>query len=178
MAYPNDVSRIAEGVANYSGSSKDVAAPKAAAKRLIRRTYLLRKPAVDAMATDATAYTAADQIRMSAPGRILGAYVQPLSTLTAHAANYATVNVVTADGAAGAAVVAASISTTIVAPGSGNWAAGATEALVVSSTAADTRFVAGAVLSFNIAKVSSGVVVPICTISVDVEEEGVDGYGA
>lgn len=177
MALPNDVSRIAEGVSNYSGSNPNITNAKAAAKRLIRRTYVLRKPDADAMAADTTAYTAADQIRMAAPGRVLGATIQPLSTLTASDSNYATINVVTGDGAAGTAVVAAS-QTTKSTGGSGNWAAGASEALTLSSTLADTRFVAGAVLSFNIAKASSGVVVPACTISVDVEEEGVDEYGA
>ena len=113
---------------------------------------------------------------MRVPGRVLGAYIQPQSTLTAHDTNYATVNVVTGDGAAGAAVVAASVTTKITG-GSGNWAAGATEALALTATQADQRYAAGAVLSFNIAKAASGVAVPICTITVDVEEEGTDSYG-
>lgn len=178
MAYPNDMSEIAQGLGNLEASrnaSYD-STSKEAARNLIRRTYVLRKPAADSMAADTTAYTAADQIRMPRAGRVLGAYIQPASTLTAHDTTYATINVVTGDGAAGAAVVAAS-QTTKITGGSGNFAAGATEALTVSATLADTRFVAGAVLSFNIAKASTGVVVPACTISVDVEEEDVDGYG-
>lgn len=175
MAYPNDVSRIAEGVANYSGSSKDITDPKAAAKRLIRRTYVLRKGAADGNAADTTAYTAAEQIVMVAPCRVLGATIMPQGALTAHADNRAAVNVVKGDGAAGAAVVAATLATDVA---GGNWVAGTKKALALSATAADTRIPAGSVLSFNITKAGTGVVVPVCAISVDVEEEGVDGYGA
>ncbi len=175
MAYPNDVSRIAEGVANYSGSSKDITAPKAAAKVLIRQTFVLYKIAADSMAADTTAYTAAPQIVMSAPCRVLGARIQPAGTLTAHGTTYATLNIVKGDGAAAAAVVAATLVTDVA---GGDWVAGVTKTATVSATAASTRIPAGSVLSFNILKASTGVAVPACVISVDVEFEGVDGYGA
>lgn len=177
MAIPNDMTRIASGLSKVDGSNSgdyDGSVPKAA-RQLIRRAFKLYKPAADSMATDTTAYTAADQTYMPAAGRILGAWIQPQSTLTAHDTNYATVNVVSADNAAGSAVVMAS-QTTKITGGSGNWAAGVKEALTVTSTEADRHFDKGDVLSFSIAKASSGVAVPICSITVYVELEGTDDF--
>lgn len=177
MAFPNDMSRLVEGVANPEGSTtkySTATAHKKAARNLIRKTYTLVKPAADAMAADTTAYTAAFQIRMKNAGRVLGAYLQPQSTLTAHASNNCSVNVVKGDGAAGAAVVMATYTSDVA---GGNLAAGVTKALTVSATVADTRFATGSVLGFNITKASLGVVVPILSIQVDVEEEDVDAYG-
>lgn len=176
MAFPNDMSKLAAGLAKLEGSnSADYTAsvPKVA-RQLIRRTFQLRKPAADAMASDTTAYTAADQIYMTRAGRILGAWIVPQSTLTAHDSNYATVKVVKGDGAAGAETIMASVATTTTA--SGNWAAGVPEALTVSSTVANTRIARGNVLSFSIAKAASGVVVPICSIAVEIEFEDVDNF--
>lgn len=176
MAFPNDLSRISAAVSKLEGSnsaSYDGSVPKAA-RQLIRRTFQLRKPAADAMAADTTAYTAADAVRMQRAGRILGAWIYPQSTLTAHDTNYATVKVVKGDGAAGAETIMASVATTTT--GSGNWAAGVPEALTVSSTVANTRIAKGEVLGFSIAKASSGVVVPICSITVEIELEGTDDF--
>lgn len=179
MAFPNDMSRIAAALSKAEGSNSaeyDGSVPKAA-RQLIRRTFQLRKPAADSMAADTTAYTAADAVRMQRAGRILGAWIYPQSTLTAHDTNYATVNVVKGDGAAGAETVMAS-QTTKITGGSGNWAAGVPEALTVSSTLANTRIAKGEVLSFSIAKASSGVAVPICAITVEIEFEGTDDFAA
>lgn len=179
MAYPNDMSRIATSIGNSDRSSDEYDATKGskeAARNIIRREFTLVKPAADAMAADTTAYTAAYQIRMSRPAKILGAYINPQSTLTAHASNYATIKVVKGDGAGGEETVMASVTTEVT--GSGNWAAGVPEALTVSSTLANTRIARGEILGFSIAKASSGVVVPICTITVELELEGVDAYGA
>jgi hypothetical protein len=174
MPYPNDMSRIAQGVGNYSASKTDMtAAASIAGRNLIRRTYVLRKEAADAMAADVTAYTAADQMVMRVPGKVLGIRIQPRAALTANASNNATINVVSADGLGGAAVIAASYTSDVA---GGNLAAGVTKAGALSATAANTRFAVGQVLSFNIAKGGTGVVVPILSISVDVEEEGTDGY--
>ena len=175
MSYPNDVSRIAEGVANYSGSSKDITNPKGAAKRLIRRTVLLRKGVVDAMASETTAYTIAEMFYAYAPFKVLGAKLLPQGALTAHDTTYATVNVVKGDGAAGAAVVVATLVTTVA---GADWVAGVTKDMTLSATAASTRFATGTVLSFNILKASTGVAVPVCAISVEIEYEGVDAFGA
>jgi hypothetical protein len=174
MPYPNDMSRIAQGVGNYSASKTDMtAAASIAGRNLIRRTYVLTKPAADAMAADTTAYTAAFQMTMRCAGKVLGARIQPQAALTANASNNATINVVSADGAGGAAVVAASYTSDVA---GGSLAAGVRKALTLSATAANTRYAVDQVLSFNIAKTGTGVVVPILSISVDVEEEGTDGY--
>lgn len=176
MAFPNDMSRIASALSKAEGSNSgeyDGSVPKAA-RQLIRRTFQLRKPSADAMAADTTAYTAADMIRMPRAGRILGAYICPQSTLTAHASNFATVKVVKGDGAGGAETIMASVTTEVT--GSGNWAAGAPEALTISSTVANTRIAKGEVLGFSIAKAASGVVVPICSISIEIEFEGTDDF--
>jgi hypothetical protein len=175
MAYPNDVSRVAEGLSNSVGSSKDITNPKGAAKRLIRRTVILRKPAADAMAADATAYTAAEMVYLFAPCRVLGAKLLPQSTLTAHASNNAVVNVVKGDGAAGAAVVIATYTSDVA---GGNLAAGTTKAMSLTTTEADTRIPTGGVLGFNVTKGGTGVVVPVSAISVEIEYEGVDAFGA
>ena len=178
MALPNDVSRIAQGLSNYSASSSDVTAAKAAGKTFIRRTITLRKPAADAMAADATAYTAAEYVRMMNPGRVIGACLCPQTAANiGDDTDFATVNVVKADGAAGADTVMAS-RTTKITGGTDDLAAGVLETLTVSSTLADTRFTAGQVIGFSITKDGAGQVVPICSIDVDIEIEGVDGYGA
>lgn len=174
MAFPNDMSKVVAGLGKLEASSGEyTSTSKRAARNLIRHTFILRKPAADAMAADTTAYTAADQIRIPRACRILGANIQPLSTLTAHASNNCSVNVVKGDGAAGAAVVMATYTSDVA---GGNLAAGVTKAMTVTSTLANQRAAAGSVLSFNITKAASGVVVPILTISVDVEWEDVDGY--
>lgn len=173
MAYPNDMSRIAQGVGNYSADSEDITDAKAAARSLIRKTYVLYKFAADAMASTTTAYTAAPQIVMDKAVRVLGIRIQPQAALTADASNNATVNVVKGDGAAGAAVVAASLTSDVA---GGSWVAGTTKTGTLSATIANTRIPAGSVLSFNITKGGTGVIVPICCISVDVEEEGVTSY--
>jgi len=175
---PNDMSRIADGLAKPEASNPTYVCDQGstrAARNLIRRTIVLRKPDADAMAADATAYTAADQVRMRSAGRVLGAYIQPTATLTAHDTNYATVSVEKGDGAGGAGVVMAS-KTTKITGGTNDWAAGRTEALALSATLANFHFVAGAVIGFSIAKAAAGVVVGVCSICVDIEEEGVDGY--
>jgi hypothetical protein len=173
MALPNDSSKIADALAKIEGSANGYTNVRKAARSLVRKTYVLRKIAADGTAGTATAYTAADQIRMKNPGRVLGVALQPAGAATADATNNATLNVVTADGLGGAAVVAASYTSDVA---GGSLAAGVTKALTVSATDANRRFAAGAVLAFNVTKAGTGVVLPIAAISVDVEEEGPDGY--
>lgn len=178
MAYPNDMSRIANSIGNDDRSSAAYSATqgsKEAARNLIRREFILVKPAADAMAADTTAYTAAFQIRMTRAAKIIGAYVNPQATLTANDTNYATIKVQKGDGAGGAGTDMATLATTTT--GSGNWAAGVPEVMTVSATLADTRIARGEVLGLAIAKAGSGVAVPICSITVELELEGTDAYG-
>ena len=175
---PNDMQRISESLAAREKSNGGLYdhEVKQAARRLVRRTYVLRKPAADGAANTTTAYTAADQIRMPVACRVLGVNVQPQGALAGDDTDYATINVVKGDGAGGAQVVCAT-RTTKVTGGSNTWAAGATVNIPVSATIADTRIPKGGVLSFSIAKGGAGKAVPICAISVDVEEEdSLDGY--
>jgi len=176
MAFPNDMSRIAGGLGKLEASSTQYdATAREAARNLIRREYVLVKPAADAMASTATAYTAAFQIRMPRAAKILAAYIMPTAALTADDTNYATVSVQKGDGAGGAGTVMASVTTQTT--GSGNWAAGVPEAMTVSATLANTRIARGEVLGFAITKTGTGVVVPICTIEVELELEGLDAHG-
>ena len=174
MAYPNDVSRVAQGVSNYSASSKDITAGKAAARTLIRETFVLVKAAVDGAASTTTAYTAGYMLRMPRACRVLGAAFLPAGTATADATNNAVVKVVKGDGAAGAEVIVATYTSDVA---GGSLAAGVTKALTLSATLANTRIPAGSLLAFSIAKGGTGVAIPAGNFTVDVEWEDVDGYG-
>lgn len=178
MAFPNDSSRITRGLENLETASPDYTgtdpAVRRAARSLIRKTYVVQKVAVDGAAGTATAYTAGFNIRMKNAGRILGAYVAPIGALTADASNNTTINAISADGAGGAAVVMATLVTDLA---GGNWVAGVTKTMTVTSTDANRRWIAGAVIGFNITKAGTGVVVPAGTnIVIDVEEEAPDAY--
>jgi len=176
MAFPNDMSQIAGALGRLEGSSAEYdSTSKEAARNIIRVQFTLRKPAADSMASDTTAYTAADMHRMFRAAKLLAAYVNPQATLTSNDTNYATVKLVKGDGAGGAETIMASVATTTT--DSGSWAAGVPEALTLSATEANTRIARGELLGFSIAKAASGVVVPICTITAYLELEDVDAYG-
>lgn len=169
MAFPNVVSQLVAMLSQ--GKYRDE--PNSTERQLIRDTFTLLKPAADGAAGTTTAYTAAHQIRMPRPCRVIAADVQPQAALTADNTNNATVKVVKGDGAGGAEVIAASVQTTVA---NGNWVAGGTKSVPVSGTVANTRIPKGGVLSFSIAKSGTGVVVPISAITVTVEWEGEDDY--
>jgi hypothetical protein len=169
MAYPNAIAGLVSGLFG----SKLRPQPTIEERVLIRQTLTLLKVAADGAAGNATAYTAAPQIRMPRACKVLGVYVHPQAALTADNANNALVKVVKGDGAAGAEVVCASMTTNVA---SGNWVAGTTKALTLSGTVANLRIPAGGVLSFSIAKNGTGVVVPISAFTVDVEWEDADTY--
>lgn len=111
------------------------------------------KEADDAMASTATAakyfYVARRDIQL-----ISVDYVSA-STAAFHATNNATIIVNRHDGAGGAAVPAASVTTSAV-----SIAAGVPYALTLSTTLTDIQVAAGGVLSFQITKASAGVVIP------------------
>ena len=98
-------------------------------------------------------------------------YVSPAGTITADATNFATISVLTDNGAAGAPAAAGQRSTTIAAPGTGNVAAAIKADILTSGTitaANSTARVlpAGGNLWFAIAKGGTGVVVPAGSICV------------
>lgn len=98
-------------------------------------------------------------------------YVSPAGTITADNTNFATISVLTDNGAAGAPAAAAQRSTTIAAPGTGNVAAAIkvdllTAGTITSANATARILPAGGNLWFAIAKSGTGVVVPAGTINV------------
>ncbi len=142
------------------------------------------KPAADGMASTTTAATKGNGVNGIDGGyhnghsfdmEVYGFIISPNATLTADAANSATINILTDDAADGAPAAALSLTTAIAAPGSGNWAVdvhqkvtqvtanGATKGVM---TAANLRLRPGANLFVSIAKNGTGVVVPICQIAV------------
>lgn len=169
MSFPNVIAQLVSMLSQ--GKYRDE--PNATERQIIRDTFVLVKPAADGAASTTTAYTAAYQIRMPRACRVLAADIQPQAALTADNTNNATVKAVKGDGAGGGEVVCASVQTVVA---NGNWAAGATEPMTLAASAADQRIPKGGVLSFSIAKSGTGVVVPICAITVTVEWEDEDGY--
>jgi hypothetical protein len=89
----------------------------------------------------------------------------PEGTLTAHDDNYSTVSICKGAAAAATVTVLASITTKITG-GTGDWAVGIPETITVDDT--DT-FAAGEQLLLRSAKAGTGVAVPICAVSVEVE---------
>lgn len=175
MALPNDMSRIADGIAGADASKTYTATAKKAARNMIRESFTLSKTAADGAASTATAYTAGPQIAVPRACRILGAKIVPAGAATADATNNAVITVSKGDGAGGAAVTMATYTSDVA---GGSLAAGVIKAMTVTSTLANTRIPAGGVLGFTITKGGTGVVVPVLSITVDLEWEDVDGYGA
>lgn len=120
------------------------------------------KTTADSMASDTTA----EVIFAVAPcdGRITAAAYTPAAALTADNTNNATINVHNYN--AGTDKVAATITTNVA---SGNWTAYTPKALTVSGTEANVTVAKGDILTINIAKAGSGVVVPAGALRVFVE---------
>src|SRR5262245_37712869 len=94
-------------------------------------TAYFAKPAADGMASTTTAATKGNGVNGIDGGytnahsfdmEVFGFIITPNATLTADAANFATINVLTDDAADAAPAAALSLATSIAAPGSGNWA--------------------------------------------------------
>jgi len=101
---------------------------------------------------------------------ISAAITAPAAGLTADAANFATIQVLTDNAAGGAPAAAAQRSTTIAAPGTGNWTAGVQVELLTAGTITAANSTArlipsGGIVWYAITKSGTGVVVPISTIS-------------
>ena len=116
------------------------------------------KPAADSMATDTTSATVVPWTNaFDFPLKVVGARLFSASALTAHDTNYATITVLTDDGANGTPAVVATWATTTT--GTGNWVADTDE--VGTLTVANAVIPVGGKLHYAIAKASSGVAVPI-----------------
>ncbi len=121
------------------------------------------KGTADSMAADATA---AVLIGFTNPFdfslQVVGAKIVSASALTAHADNYANVNILTDNGANSTPAAAAVFATSVA--GTGSWATDVAKSAAI--TAANATLVAGGNLHFSITKAGSGVVVPVSYITV------------
>lgn len=156
---------------------------------VFEETAIFTKPAADGMASTATAATAGNDVNgiggaytntHSHDMEVFGFSISPNATLTADNTNFATLNILTDDAAGGAAASALALATTIAAPGSGNWATNVAQKVTQvtvqaasakgTSTPANFRLRPGARLYVSITKSGAGVVVPICTIHVQLRK--------
>jgi hypothetical protein len=88
---------------------------------------------------------------------VTGVTIVPGAALTASDTVYATITVSKRSSAGGAAVTIASIVTNVA---SGNWTAAVAKALTLSTTPADLVLTNGDMIQFDIAKASTGTIVP------------------
>jgi hypothetical protein len=133
-------------------------------------THTLAK-AVDGAASTTTAATYIWHNPTPYPMRLIGAsIVSPAGTLTASDTVYATINILTDDGAAGTPTAAFTRTTKLSASGgSGNWAAAVMVNLANETVASAQQVIApGASVWYSIAKASTGTVVPASIISITV----------
>jgi hypothetical protein len=121
------------------------------------------KAAADGAAGTATSNTKVWTNPYTTPRKILRAVIQGTSGLTADNTNYATVQLLTDDGAGGAPAVAASVITQVSAQGS--WTANVSVAFA-NFVAAQLAVPAGGNIWMSITKAGSGVVVPISKITI------------
>ncbi len=124
------------------------------------------KTAADGAASTATSNTKIWCNPYTTPMKILRATLNPAGTLTASDTDYATVSLLTDDGAAGTPAAATTILTKLSASGgSGNWATSVSQ-VFGNQTAAALTVPAGGCIWFAIAKAGSGVTVPISKIQI------------
>ena len=175
-----DRERLVQHQIGSSGSSPNISNVDEAVKAMHRRTVRLVKLAADAIAADVTANgncagngtpTFAVQASVFRKSKLVAARILPTATVTAHASNYATINVTKDDGAGGGQTVVLTNTTKPTAnSGLGNLAAGSYVSLTSSLVGAAVVCDAGSYLQLQIAKANSGVVVTACTIELDFEE--------
>jgi hypothetical protein len=154
--------RLAGGVC---GDASDVTEKELAARMLCVPGPVVTKAAADSMATDVTALTKIWTNPFPFPVLIRNIKISPAATLTAHAANYASVLFKTDDAANGTPATAATFQTTITS-GTGDWAVDVAET-PSSWTAANRVIPVGGNLFYEITKAASGVVVPAFVACVD-----------
>lgn len=116
--------------------------------------HLFQKQAADAMASTATTETPCFKARVALD--IIEISVLPGAGLTADNANNAVITVQRRNADGTGAVTVATMTTNVA---SGNWTAWVSKLLTL--TAANVRLTAGQILTINITKGGTGVVVPI-----------------
>lgn len=174
MALPNDVSRICDELSKLASSNPDyVGKKKVAARQLDREQFGFEKGAADGSAAAASTYLTTPACRMPRDGRLLGVFFKPHAALTGDNANNAILALQKSDGLGGAGTVMATQTTTVA---NGNMVAGKFYSIPLSATQANIRFAKGQMVSFDISKGGTGVVVPAGTWIFDIEWEGTDDY--
>lgn len=119
--------------------------------------------AVDGSAAATTSETVLGSVPDIGAVRVYDAHFAPLSALTADAANYATITLSKYTAAGGSKTTVASLLTDVA---GGSWTAKVRKALSLSAVSGAIDLEAGALLTYEIAKASSGVVVPQSAIVV------------
>lgn len=135
-------------------------------KMVFGRTLKVDKPADDGAAGTATTETGV--FRFEEDVQITGIYFVPSAAVTAHGTNFATLLVDKRDGAGGAATNLATFATDTVT--TDDMAAFVPKALPLTATTADLILSAGNVLTIEITKGGTGVVIPRGSWIVNYEE--------
>jgi len=179
MAYPNDSSRISDGLAKLEASNPNYSGSKtAAARSLIRKTFCITQVAsVLANGDDAIVANVAPSVYFKNAARIMGVTVQNRVAMTANVTNYQNFSIKPVSNVGVIGNTIASITTKPSAnSGTGNLVAGQKFSLVVDTTTSNDRVAAGTWVGVAIAPTAAGVAVGATSWAIDYEEEGYDGY--
>lgn len=160
----NDTQRVFARLLGQINSGPGTDVSGALRQMVARRSVRVIKAAADSMASDATTeYVIA---RFPVATKVVSAHFTGASGgIAAHASNTATLTVSKRDGAGGSATPIAAYTSNTAGGDVTQWVP---KALTV--TEADSVVPAGGILTFKIAKASSGVVVPAGEIEVVVDE--------
>ncbi len=178
MAFPNDSSRITDGIASLEASVPTYGNAKGslpAARSLIRRTYLLQTLPVGAAAANVIVANSGPAVFFKQPGRVMGVTIQPGSAVLGNISNFLNyaVRAVSNVGAIGNTIAIRSTND-VASGGTGNLVAGQQFNLTVD--AANARVGANTWVGLHIGITTGGIAGGACTWAIDVEEEGPDLY--
>jgi hypothetical protein len=149
------VGEISSQLANNANAIAEIAKQRT-------RFYTFFKTAADAMASTTTAEAANCWNRLLSAGRVKAIRVHSSAALTGDPTNNAVITVSKRDAAGANLATLGTLTTTA------SWVAGTSVAFTLTNANLDV--VQGGSLTFSIAKGGTGVVVPICTIVVEVED--------
>jgi hypothetical protein len=150
------------GVAEIASAIGSNANAKAEVAKQRKRFYTFYKTAADAMASTASAVTTFVWPTIIAAGNVTKIIINSTAALTGHATDNAVITVNKLDAAGANTTAVGAITTTA------SWVAGTD--VVVPLTAAAIAVVEGGSFNMAITKGGSGVVVPICSVTVVVED--------
>ncbi len=174
MAFPNDSSRIARGLAKLEASCDDYAnagGSTPAARSLIRKTYHIDVDAVIANSDDAIVANAARNVFFKNPARIMGVMVIPRGPKLGNASNFVTYKLQNVSNSGVNGLVIAVLGNV---GGTGNLANGQAFRLTVDT--ANAVVAANSYVGPVVTSAGNGIAAPKATWAIDVEEEGPDLY--